>query len=374
MTEETNSKNPEKQSSVETAVLAVAPAPHIRDQSTSTRRMMIDVIIALVPLMIASVVMFRGYAILQLVVCVGSCLIAEIAFTAMRKRKAPIGDCSAIITGIILAMSLPWNLPIYVGVIGSFIAIGLGKVIFGGLGFNIFNPAMVGRAFIMLSFATAMGAPAYVKNIDQHMPWLQDLGALPSQCATGPEAQQLTTKFGDKFNAETGATPMTAAKKLINKEPNGYSTKLLSLFLGNTTGSLGETSALACLLGGLYLLIRKTAAWQIPLGGVIAVAIASGIADLCNGPMAWSFLHELLGGAFLFGVFFIATDPVTTPTTSKGKFIFGLGFGLMMMFIRLFSAYPEGVMFAILLMNAVTPLINRWTVPKPFGGPAVVGK
>jgi len=154
----------------------------------------------------------------------------------------------------------------------------------------------------------------------------------------------------------------------------GYGTKLLPLFLGNTTGSLGETSALACIIGGLFLLIRKTAAWQIPLGGVISVAVISVIVDLSNGPIVWSFLHELLGGAFLFGLFFIATDPVTTPTTPKGKFIFGIGFGLTMMFIRMLSVYPEGVMFAILLMNAVTPLINRWTVPNPFGGPAAVGK
>jgi Na+-translocating ferredoxin:NAD+ oxidoreductase subunit D len=370
MTEETN--NSDTKNSTETAVLSVAAAPQLHDKNISTRRMMIDVIIALIPLLITSVVIFRQYALKQIIVCVGGCLLAEIIFNAMRRRKAPLGDCSAIITGIILAMSIPWNLPIYVGIIGSFIAIGLGKVIFGGLGFNIFNPAMVGRAFIMLSFATAMGAPAYVKNIDQNLPWLKGLGGLPSQCAEGPEAEKLKEK--GNFDAESGATPMTAAKDLMNNTGKGYGTKLLPLFLGNTTGSLGETSALACILGGLYLLIRRTAAWQIPLGGIISVAVISGIVDLANGPIVWSFLHELLGGAFLFGVFFIATDPVTTPTTSKGKFIFGVGFGVTMMFIRMLSAYPEGVMFAILLMNAVTPLINRWTVPRPFGGPAAVGK
>ena len=318
-------------SQISEPVIHVSPSPHLISTASSTRRMMVDVLIALAPVVIASVLVFRGPALFQIGICAGSCLLAELAFVAMRGRKITLTDCSAIVTGIILAMSLPGTAPWYVGVIASLVAIGVGKIIFGGLGMNLFNPAMVGRAFVMISFAGALAASGY------------------------ENAHSLV-------DAVSQATPLNAYKM------NGVVTPLTDLLLGTTNGSLGETSALACLLGGLFLLIRKTASWQIPLGLLAAVTVVAGLADLLGPADGWTVLHHLLSGSVLFGAFFIATDPVTSPLTPKGKFIFGVGTGIFIMVLRLFSGYPEGVMFAVLFMNALTPLINRWTIPTPFGG------
>ena len=159
------------------------------------------------------------------------------------------------------------------------------------------------------------------------------------------------------------ATPMTMVRQ------TGSVTSLWALMVGTTNGSLGEISAIACVIGGLYLCIRRTASWEIPVGMIVAAAVIGGIANLANVDAQWTVLHHLLGGALLFGAFFIATDPVSSPLTPKGKYIFGAGIGALVMILRLFSGYPEGVMFAVLLMNGVVPLIDRWTVPRPVGGP-----
>ncbi len=312
-------------------VIHVSPSPHLFKTASSTRRMMLDVLIALAPVVIMSLVVFRGYALFQLAVCLGGCLVAERLFVGMRRRRSTLKDGSAVVTGIILAMSLPGTAPWYVGVIAAFVAIGVGKIIFGGLGMNLFNPAMVGRAFVMISFAGALAASGF-----------EDLRSA--------------------VDAVSQATPMNAHKM------NGVVTPLAPLFWGTTNGSLGETSALACLLGGGYLIIRRTASWEIPAGLIAAVLVIGGVADLVDPADRWTVLHHLLGGSLLFGAFFIATDPVTSPLTSRGKFLFGLGIGTLTMMLRFFSGYPEGVMFAVLLMNALTPLINRWTIPTPFGG------
>lgn len=333
--------------------LHVAPGPHLQDTNITTRRMMTDVLIGLAPVVIAATIIYRQYAWIQIALCVVTCCVTEAICSAVRRRPIPLLDFSAVITGVILALSLPWNMPPFVPVIGAAMAILLGKVIFGGLGQNIFNPAMVGRAFVMLSFAGAVGAPAYVQHLDK-MPWLQDVHASPAQTLLAADAN-------NSIDATSSATPMTGWKE------EHRSTSLSALFLGNTIGSLGETSALACLIGGAFLCLRKTVSWQIPAGMLIAVAAIAGIVNLCDPGAAWTVLHELLGGAVLFGAFFIATDPVTSPITPKGKFLFGLGVGMFVMLIRLLSVYPEGVMFAVLLMNSITPLINRWTVPKPLG-------
>ena len=312
-------------------VIHVSPSPHLVQTASSTRRMMVDVLIALAPVVAMSVFIFRGYALFQLAVCIGGCLLAELLFVRMRGRQTTLGDCSALVTGIILAMSLPGTAPWYVGVIAAFVAIGIGKVIFGGLGMNLFNPAMVGRAFVMISFAGALAASGFE---DVH----------------------------SAVDAVSQATPMNAYKM------NGVVTGLGALFWGTTNGSLGETSALACILGGGYLIVRRTASWEIPAGLLLAVAVIGGLADLAGPADGWTVLHHILGGSVLFGAFFIATDPVTSPLTPKGKFVFGLGTGVLIMILRLFSGYPEGVMFAVLFMNALTPLINRWSIPTPFGG------
>lgn len=308
----------------------VAASPHISDTGVSTRRMMVDVILGLSPAIAVSLYLFGFYALKQLVVCVAACLAAEYLFVRMRGKSFTLKDCSAMVTGVILGLSMPGTAPWFVGALASVVGIGIGKIIFGGVGMNIFNPAMVGRAFVMIAFAQLMGAGAY-----ENAPGLVD--------------------------AVSGATPLSALKF------NDVHTGIGTLFLGVTNGSVGEVSAVACMLGGLYLIYRKTASWQIPASILITVALIAGITDLAGGHHGMFLLHHLFAGALMFGAFFIATDPVTSPLTAKGKVIFGVGTGFLIMVIRLFSGYPEGVMFAVLIMNAVTPLINTWTIPKPMG-------
>jgi len=331
----------------------VAPSPHVHDTSRTTRSMMIDVLIALLPVVGVAVYVFGLCVVRQIALCVGGCLVAELLFTILRGRRPTLGDGSAAVTGVILALSLPGPAPWYVGVIASFVAMGIGKVFFGGLGQNIFNPAMVGRAFVMLAFAGMVGASGYV---------------LRPPASSAPA----TAPAGDvRADVMTQATPMSVAKKLARGETLGANEKMpsrMDLLLGTVNGSLGETSALACLIGGLYLCLRRTASWQIPAGVLLAVVVIAGIAELVSQPQL-DVVDHLLGGAILFGAFFIATDLVTSPITPKGKFLFGLGIGALVMLLRTLSNYPEGVMFAVLVMNALVPLINRWTIPKPVGGP-----
>ena len=310
-------------------VLHVSPGPHVHSRSLSTRRMMLDVLIALTPVMVAAVAVFRLHALMQVGICVASCLIFEWLFAAMRSRRASLGDGSAAVTGVILGLSLPWSAPWYVAVIAGMTAVGLGKAVFGGLGQNIFNPAMVGRAFVMMSFP-AMGAKAYI---------------------------------GSAFDVVSQATPLSAAKT------NTAFADLWVLFVGNHNGSLGEVSAVACLLGGIYLCVRRTASWEIPVSAILSVALFAGIGNLMYPSSPWTVAHHLLSGALLFGAFYIATDPVSSPLTPVGKWIFGAGLGGLVVLIRVFTNYPEGVMFAVLIMNSVVPLINRWTIPTPVGGP-----
>lgn len=309
----------------------VAPSPHVFNTGMTTRRMMADVLIALCPVIFLSIFFFQWLAVKQLVTCVAACMAAEALFTKMRSRRPSLGDLSAAATGSILALSLPATAPWYVGCIGSFVAIGIGKTVFGGIGMNIFNPAMVGRAFVLIAFAGSLAASGYVDA-------------------------------GGRIDIISGATPLTAYKQ------SGVVTPIAELFWGGTNGSIGETSTLACLIGGLYLCLRRAASWEIPAGVLISAAGMAGLVNLLDLGNPWTTGHHLLAGALFFGAFFIATDPVTSPLTSNGKWIFGIGIGALTMLLRIFSGYPEGVMFAVLLMNAVTPLINRWTIPRPFGG------
>lgn len=313
-------------------VLTIEAGPHIHDGALTTRRMMVDVILGLIPLIISAIWVFRGYAVFQMVLSVVAALLAEALYAGMRGRKPTLCDGSAVVTGLILALSLPATAPWYVSVVGSFVAIGIGKAVFGGLGNNIFNPAMVGRAFVMIAFPAALGATAYV-------------------------------------SAKSGVDAMTMATPLTEMKMAGHVTPLMPLFLGNVNGSIGETSALAAIIGGIYLCLRRTASWEIPVGSLLAVALFSGIPNLRHPNLEWSALHTICSGALLFGAFFIATDPVTSPLAPKGKLIFGFGFGALVLLIRKMSGYPEGVMFAMLIMNALTPLINRATIPTPVGGP-----
>ena len=319
--------------------LHVAPGPHLSNSAFTTRRMMMDVLIALAPVLAVSLWIFRWYAVLQVGICMASCMVAEWLFARWRGRRAPLTDLSTTVTGVILGLSLPWSAPWYVGAVASFVAIGLGKAVFGGLGQNIFNPAMVGRAFVMISFASVMGATSYMRP-------------------------------GSSLEVLTQATPLTAAKEAVEVDLPG----LWLMFLGNINGSLGETSALACLLGGFYLCWRRSASGETALSVLLGAALVAGVANLVDPETPLTVLHHLVGGSLFFGAFFIATDPVTSPLTRRGKVVYGIGIGVLVVLFRLFSNYPEGVVFAVLLMNAMVPLINRWLVPLPLGGTRSEGK
>jgi len=340
-------------------LLDVAPSPHLSARGFSTRRMMLDVLIALVPAVGVAAWVFKIFAAAQLLICVAACLLAEMAFTAMRGRCwRVITDGSALVTGVILALSLPWNTPWYVAVIASVVAVGIGKVVFGGLGQNLFNPAMVGRAFVMICFAGALGTKAYIAK---------NPSGVPDVVTRATPMKVMDDRLKEVRKARQTGAPIPAFDE---KQKRAISP--LDLFRGTTNGSLGEVSALACLLGGLYLCLRRTASWEIPAGTILATAVLAGIHTLVSPELGVNVLHHLLGGALLFGAFFIATDPVSSPLTPKGKWIFGAGIGALVMLIRLLAGYPEGVMFAVLLMNAAVPLINRWTIPTPLGGPVPV--
>jgi electron transport complex protein RnfD len=331
--------------------IIVAPAPHI-SKPLSTRTVMIDVIIGLAPAMIAAGYYFRIYALILISTCVISSVATEWLCNLIRKNPKPLeslGDFSAVVTGIILALSLPPALPIWAAVIGSCFAIAVAKMVFGGLGSNIFNPAMAGRAFLTACFGILMTTWTVPATLDSKMP---DISA------------------DNTLNAVTQATPLAWSKQAI-KTKTGTQTvndQLQAAFTGEIGGCLGETSTLALLLGGLYLLIRLTINLHIPLAVLLSAFAFAGIAYLINSDAYISPLTHLTTGGMLICAFFIATDPVTAPLTTKGMWIFGIGTGAIIMLIRIVGEYPEGVMYAVLLMNAVTPLIDRFCKLVPAGG------
>ncbi len=321
----------------------ISASPHVHSSSTS-KRVMYDVLIALIPAFLVSLYVFGVSALILTAVAVASCVLFEFLIQKyLLRTETTISDGSAIITGILLAFNLPAGLPIWMIIAGSLVAIGVAKSSFGGLGFNIFNPALVGRVFLLISF--------------------------PVQMTMWPTAVENQTKLVD---AVTGATPLGLIKEglqlgqpmteILSQIPSS-----LDMLLGITGGSLGEMSAIALLLGGIYLLIRKVISWHIPITMLAVIAIMTGIFWLIDpthyvNPM----IHILSGGAIL-GAFYMATDMVTSPMTRKGMIIFAIGIGVLTVVIRLFGAYPEGVSFAILIMNAFVPLINSYFKPRRFG-------
>jgi Na+-translocating ferredoxin:NAD+ oxidoreductase subunit D len=328
--------------------ITVSPAPHI-SQPLSTRRVMLDVIIGLAFPVAAAVWFFRQYAEITLVVTVASCLIGEWIVNWIRKKPNSLGDFSAVVTGIILALSLPPTAPWWVAVIGGLFAIMIVKMPFGGLGYNIFNPAMAARVFLTACFGVLMTTwtvPVTVEN------------------------EGLKTISASNVQAVTQATTLGWSKMILKGEKTADQINpLLKLsFMGNEGGCLGETSALAILIGGIYMLIRKTITWRIPLAVLVSAAMIAAIAWLIKPTAYVNPLIHLAGGGMMLCAFFIATDPVTSPLTAKGELIFGTGVGVLIMLIRLVGEYPEGVMFAVLIMNAMTPLIDRFCTLIPAGG------
>lgn len=316
--------------------LMVSPSPHDNNY-TKTSDIMLHVCIALLPALIAGCIFFGLRSLAVTVVCVISSIITEYLCRRLMKRDNTIGDLSAVVTGIILALNLPASTPLWIAALGSFIAIAVVKQLFGGLGQNFANPAVTARIVLMVSFPTAMTN------------WL------------------LPFHWKNTADAVTGATPLVL-KGMTSSELSEISQEIpsyLDLFLGNTGGCLGETSALALLLGGLYLIARKIINPAAPAAFIGSLALLSLIAG--NDP-----IYEILSGGVFLGAFFMATDYATTPISTKGKIVFGIGCGIITFVIRNFTKSPEGVSYAILLMNILTPYIEQYTRPKAFGAKEAV--
>ena len=325
------------------ATTIISASPHVHSNRTS-KRLMYDVLIALSPAFLVSIYIFGIGALIITAVAVASSIFFEFIIQKyVLKTEITITDGSALLTGVLLAFNLPSNLPIWMIIVGSLVAIGIAKSSFGGLGFNIFNPALVGRVFLLISF--------------------------PVQMTSWPTAIENQGKIVD---AVTGATPLGIVKEglqfgetmthLASKIPSN-----MDLLFGITGGSLGEISALALLLGGVYLLIKKVISWHIPVTMLATITGMTGIFWLVNPEQYANPVFHLLAGGAILGAFYMATDLVTSPITRKGMIIFAIGVGLITVVIRLFGAYPEGVSFAILIMNAFVPLLNTYFKPRRFG-------
>ena len=319
----------------------ISPSPHVHG-GDSIEKNMYGVLIALVPTFIFSIVFFGLGAILVTLTSVAACLVFEYVIQKyLMKQRPTIWDGSAIITGVLLAFNLPSSLPLWIVVIGALVAIGIGKMSFGGLGNNIFNPALVGRVFLLISF--------------------------PVQMTTCPVPNVFATA-----DAVTGATPLALVKEAVkNGQAVGDTLSSVgittgNLILGNIGGSLGEVAAIGLLLGFAYMLIRKIISWHIPVAIFATVIVFSGILNLADPAQFAGPVFHLFTGGLMLGAIFMATDYVTSPMTHKGMLIYGVGIGLLTVIIRVFGAYPEGMSFAILIMNGFTPLINRYCKPRRF--------
>ena len=323
--------------------LIVSLSPHAHG-TDSVERNMYGVIIALMPALLVSFYFFGLGSVVVTAVSVAACVFFEWAISKyiLKQARNSVTDGSAILTGLLLAFNLPSNLPAWIIIIGALFAIGVAKMTFGGLGNNLFNPALVGRAALLVAF--------------------------PAQMTTGPKVGQ----WGCYLDAETGATPLSIMKEAIKSGDPGVLDRLpdaLSLFLGNHpdgAGALGEICALALIIGLLFMLWRKIITWHIPVSILATVFVFAGLLHLAD-PAYADPVSVLLSGGLMLGAIFMATDYVTSPMTPKGQLIYGVAIGVLTVIIRNWGAYPEGMSFAILIMNAFTPLINNYVKPTRFG-------
>jgi electron transport complex protein RnfD len=311
----------------ENSSLILSTSPHIKSRE-SVNKIMLSVTIALLPAVVFSIYQFGIRVLIMYLVSIATCLVSEWVAVRLRKRPFSLNDGSAVITGILLVMVLPPKFPIYGVILGAVVSIVIGKQIFGGLGYNIFNPALIGRAFLAATY------PVFISK------W-----AIPRLA----------------FDGITAATPLAGMKF------EGIMTPYSALFFGQTGGSLGETSAVLLIIGAIYLIIKKYIKWRIPLSIFITVAVLGEIFHLINPSKYPDPLFHLLAGGLMIGALYMATDMVTSPITNRGCIFFGVGIGCLVVVIRLLGGLPEGVMYAILFMNAFVPLINRGTKPRIFG-------
>ena len=316
--------------------LLVSPSPHLHTK-TSTKSLMRDVVIALLPAVLVSVLFYGWSELLVLGVSVASCVLLEYLITKfLLKKPCTVCDMSAVVTGVLLALNLPATTPWWVVFIGAVVAIGVAKMTFGGLGQNLFNPAIVGRVFLLISF------PTYMTD------WTRPQGFI-----------------GGGVDALSGATPLGAVKEGGVAAVEGLD--YMDMLFANIGGSAGELSAIAILAGFAYLLIRRVIKPYITISILVTVAAFSGIFWAINPAEYTDPVFNLLTGGILLGSVFMATDYVTSPMSNVGGIIFGVGIGIITMLIRYFGAYPEGMSFAILIMNSVVPLINKWCHTKKYG-------
>lgn len=335
-------------------MLTVSHSPHVHS-GMSTQKLMSHVLIALIPAFAVSVWMFGWGAVIVTAVAVASSMLFEYLIAKfLLKQESSITDGSAALTGVLLAFTLPVNIPLWLVVLGSLVAIGVGKMTFGGLGNNPFNPALVGRVFLFISFPVQMTSWPVPNGFSTLIP------------------KFLSSHPKEVLDANTGATALGSVKegmmlggnmdKLIADLPSN-----IEMFYGKMGGSLGEIAALALLIGFAYLLITKVITWHIPVTVIATVAIFSGILWFAAPEANASPVFHLVTGGLMLGAIFMATDYVTSPMTKGGMIIFAVGIGVLTVLIRRFGAYPEGVQFAILIMNAFVPLINTYMKPKRFG-------
>lgn len=309
----------------------VSSNPHVRDKGT-TSNIMFDVILALLPATIFGVYHFGAHAALLILSTIAATVLTEAAYEYFMKKPITIYDCSAVLTGLLLALNLPPALPVWIAVVGGVFAILIVKQLFGGLGQNFMNPALAARCFLLISFGQQM------------------------------------TNF--TLDGVSGATPLAILK--FPEENPGMSVDVMDMFLGNIRGCIGETSVVALLIGAVYLLIRKVIDIRIPLTYILTFAICILLFHQ-NGLDITYLAQQICGGGLILGAFFMATDYVTSPITSKGKILFGVCLGILTALIRLYGDYPEGVSFSIIFCNLLVPIIERYTIPKPFGKEAKHG-
>lgn len=322
--------------------LIASSSPHIRSNE-NTRSLMLDVIIAMLPALAVAVWKFGFRALVGTLVSVAGCMFFEWGYRAMMHKDNTVPDLSAVVTGMLIAFVCPVQLPIWTMLIGDFFAIIVVKQLFGGIGKNFLNPALAARAFLLASYSVLMTS------------WI-DPNTSPVKAAI----------FGTNVDVVTSSTPMAFlhANDLAGLKETGID--VVDMLVGNIGGSMGEISAVALLLGGAYLLLRKVISWQIPVSYIGTVALLTFLFPRGNSPMEWM-LYNIFGGGLMLGAFFMATDYVSSPVTKKGQLIFGLGCGLITVFIRYFGSYPEGVCYSILVMNCCVWLIDKISKPVMYG-------
>jgi len=334
----------------------ISPSPHITD-ADSIPKIMYAVIGALIPAGAGAVYFFGPRVLLVISITILSALLTELGANLLLKRPVTIHDGSAIITGLLLAYNLPAEVPLWLPAAGGFVGIAIGKMVFGGLGYNPLNPALIGRAFLMASWPVHM-------TVFSAVPTGGTISGIDIVTGATPLSAFKAAREVLLNSSEYGADQLTQATQTISKLYSSHA----ELFFGRVGGCIGETSAVLLLLGAVFLMYRRIIGWKIPFAYVGTVALLTWILGGTDGFFSGDAVFHILSGGLILGAFYMATDMVTSPITVKGRLIFGIGCGILTVIIRLWGGYPEGVSYSILLMNLTVPLLNRYTKPKTFGG------